>query len=138
MPSKPGKSKSKAKPAKPTQEELDAERLREIESRIKELTQLISEGTDRTAADQKLQAARDQHAEHKGNRKERAYYRGAGTGGGRPIPLSQHTRAHLELADALRLRIRLGDYALELADSLERLSEEQVEILEREVKRARY
>ena len=60
MPSKPSKSKSKskAKPAKPTQEELDAERLREIESRIKELTQLISEGTDRTAADQKLQAAR--------------------------------------------------------------------------------
>ena len=130
--------KSKKPNAKPTQEELDAERLREIESRIKELTQLISEGTNRTGADQKLQSARDQHDEHRGNKKERAYYRGANTGGGKPIPLSQHTRTHLELADALRLRIRLGGYAAELTDSLERLAEEQVEILERELKRARY
>ena len=38
MPTKSKSSKSKFKPAKPTQEELDAERLREIESRIKELT----------------------------------------------------------------------------------------------------
>ena len=130
-------SASKSKPAKPTQEELDAERLREIESRIKELTTLIAEGTDRTGADERLQAARGERDQHKGNRKERAFHKDSNAGG-RPIPVSKHTGAHLKLADALRLRIRLGDYALELADSLERLSEEQVEILERELKRAKY
>ena len=117
-----------AKPKKPTQEELDEERLREIE-----------DGPDRPGADTKLQAARDQRDEQKGNKRERAYYREEpGKGAGKPIPVTQHTRAHLELAGALRLRIRLGEFALELGDSLERLAEEQVEVLERKLKRARH
>ena len=128
-----------AKPKKPTQEELDEERLREIEARIKELTKLIADGHDRPGADTKLQAARDQRDEQKGNKRERAYYREEpGKGAGKPIPVTQHTRAHLELAGALRLRIRLGEFALELGDSLERLAEEQVEVLERKLKRARH
>jgi SOS-response transcriptional repressor LexA len=57
---------------------------------------------------------------------------------GKPIPMTQHTSAHLKLASALKLRIRLGEYALELEDSLSRLAEEQVEVLERQLKRARY
>ena len=133
MPSAAGKSK------KPTQEELDEERLREIEARIKELTRLIADGHDRTGADAKLQAARDQRDEQKGNHRERAFYREQlEKGPGKPIAVTQHTRAHLELASALRLRIRLGEFALDLGDSLGRLAEEQVEVLERKLKRARH
>jgi DNA polymerase III delta prime subunit len=129
-------STTKAKAPKPTQEELDEERLREIEARMKELIQLMSDGVDRPKADERLQTARTTRDTHKGNRKERVFYREKGAG--RPIPVSQHTRAHLELAEALKLRIRLGEYALDLGDSLERLAEEHVEVLERSLKRARY
>jgi hypothetical protein len=123
--------------AKPTKEELDEERLREIEAKIKELTQLIAEGHDRPGADKRLEAARASRDKQKGNHKERTFHK-EDRGSGRPIATSQHTSAHLSLASALKLRIRLGEYALELEDSLARLAEEQVEVLERKLKRARY
>ena len=123
--------------AKPTQEELDEERLREIEAKIKELTQLIGEGHDRAGADERLQTARAHRGEQKGNRGERTYHK-EDKGAGKPTPMTQYTSAHLKLASALKLRIRLGEYAAELEDSLSRLAEEQVEVLERKLKRARY
>jgi hypothetical protein len=126
-----------AKPKKPTQEELDDERLREIEAKIKELIQLIGEGHDRAGADERLQAARASRDEQKGNRRERTFHR-EDRGAGKSIATTQHTSAHLRLASALKLRIRLGEYAAELEDSLARLAEEQVEVLERQLKRARY
>lgn len=132
----PTSAKKKKKAPKPTQEELDEQRLREIEASLKELTQLIADGKDRPAADEGLDRARAARDEHQGNRVERAFYKAQGAG--RPVPVSMHTRSHLELADALKLRIRLGEYALDLGDSLERLAEEQVEVLERTLKRARY
>lgn len=128
-------SSSGAKPKKPTQEELDEERLREIEAKVKELLQLISEGHDREKADAALGEARAKRDEQAGNRKERVYHRERV---GKSIPMTQHTSAHLKLASALKLRIQLGEYAQELEDSLSRLAEEQVEVLERKLKRARY
>ncbi len=133
----PGMPSTGAKPKKPTQEELDEERLREIEAKIKELTQLIGEGQGRAGADERLQAARGHRDEQKGNRGERTYHR-EDKGPCKSVPMTQHTSAHLKLASALKLRIRLGEYALELEDSLARLAEEHVEVLERKLKRARY
>lgn len=103
---------------------------------MRELVQLMADGTDRPRADERLGTARAGRDRHRGNKAERVFYKE--TGAGKPIPVTQHTRAHLELADALRLRIRLGQYARDLGDSLERLAEEQVEVLERCLKRARY
>lgn len=131
-----GQNKKKKKAPKPTQEELDEQRLREIEARLKELAQLMTEGKDRPTADTKLEEARLARDEHSGNHRERVFYRTQTSQ--RPITVSQHTRSHLELAEALKLRIRLGEYALDLGDSLQRLAEEQVEVLERVLKRARY
>ena len=132
-------SSSGAKPKKLTQEELDEERLREIEAKVKELLQLISEGHDREKADAALGEARATRDEQAGNRKERTYHREEkGLSLSKSIPMTQHTSAHLKLASALKLRIRLGEYAQELEDSLARLAEEQVEVLERKLKRARY
>ena len=49
-----------------------------------------------------------------------------------------HTKTALDLAERLKRRIQLGQYALELEDSLSRLSERYVAVLERMLERSRY
>jgi hypothetical protein len=49
-----------------------------------------------------------------------------------------HTKTALDLAETLKLRIKLGQYARELDDSLERLSQRYVAVLERKAGRSRY
>jgi hypothetical protein len=49
-----------------------------------------------------------------------------------------HTKTALDLAEQLKLRIQLGQYALELDDSLQRLSARYVDVLERMLGRSRY
>ena len=123
------------KPAK-TKAELDEERLREIEARIKEAIELLKSGVDRGAADERVARAREERDRHKGNRSRQAFHRHKG--GKDAVPTSVHTKAALDLAEALKLRIRLGDFAADVQDSLARLAEEQNEVLERVLKRARY
>ena len=123
------------KPAK-TKAELDEERLREIEARIKEAIELLKSGVDRGAADERVARAREERDRHKGNRSRQVFHRHQG--GKDAVPTSVHTKSALDLAEALRLRIRLGDFAADVQDSLARLAEEQNEILERVLKRARY
>jgi len=124
-----------SKPAK-TKAELDEERLREIEARIKEAIELLKIGVDRGAADERVARAREERDRHKGNRSRQVFHRHQG--GKDAVPTSVHTKSALDLAEALRLRIRLGDFAADVQDSLARLAEEQNEILERVLKRARY
>jgi hypothetical protein len=124
-----------SKPAK-TKAELDEERLREIEARIKEAIELLKSGVDRGAADERVARAREERDRHKGNRSRQVFHRHQG--GKDAVPTSVHTKSALDLAEALRLRIRLGDFAADVQDSLARLAEEQNEILERVLKRARY
>ena len=54
------------------------------------------------------------------------------------VATTMHTKTELELAEQLKLRIQLGKYALELDNSLKRLSTRYVNVLERVLKRARY
>lgn len=124
-----------SKPAK-TKAELDEERLREIEARIKEAIELLKIGVDRGAVDERVARAREERDRHKGNRSRQVFHRHQG--GKDAVPTSVHTKSALDLAEALRLRIRLGDFAADVQDSLARLAEEQNEILERVLKRARY
>ena len=49
-----------------------------------------------------------------------------------------HTQTKLALAETLKLRIQLGQYARELDDTLERLSVRYVAVLERILGRSRY
>ena len=119
-----------------TKAELDEERLREIDSRISEAIELLKGGVDRAAADERVARAREERDRHKGNRSRQAFHRHKG--GKDAVPTSVHTKAALDLAEALKLRIRLGDFAADVQDSLARLAEEQNEVLERVLKRARY
>ena len=123
------------KDKKPTQEELDDERLREIETKIKELVSLMGERTDRDQANEKLQGAREVREQHRGNKKQNVFHKHEG---GKPISVNMDTKSALDLTEALKKRIKLGEYALDLQDSLNRLAVEQVDILERCLKRARY
>lgn len=111
--------------------ELDQERLRELESRMKEVVDLLGKGATRDGASEGLERARSAREEHKGNGR-RAFH------GEKKIPLKMSTKTNLDLVEALKLRIRVGDFALELEESLQRMAEEQVVLLERELKRARH
>ena len=124
-----------SKPAEKTPEELDEEKLREAESRIKELLALMSAGHTRPKADERLGKAREKRGEHEGNT-DATFHKPGGTG--KPVSVTRDTASLLELAESLELRIKLGGYALELQDALNRYTAQKVDVLERMLKRARY
>ncbi len=116
-----------------TPEQLDEEELREVEGKIKEVLDLMTARHHRTQTDERLLLARSRRDENVGNTQP-VYYMTQG----HHAATTMHTRAELELAEQLKLRIKLGEYALELNDSLTRLSARQVAVLERILSRSRY
>jgi hypothetical protein len=123
---------SSAKPAK-TPEELDEEELREVESKMKEVLDLMTARHRRDDTDARVLEARARRDDHAGNRQPVFH-----VSGGHHAPTTMHTKTELDLAEQLRLRIQLGKYALELDHSLERLSARQVAVLERMLARSPY
>lgn len=119
-------------PAK-TPEELDEEELREVEGRLKEVLDLMTARHHRDRVDEQLELARARRDEHAGN-KQAVFH----VAQGHHAATTMHTKAALDLAEKLKLRIRLGQYARELDESLERLSERHVAVLERMLGRSRY
>ena len=120
------------KPAK-TPEELDEEELREVEGKVKEVLDLMTARHHRDRVDQHLEMARSRRDEHAGN-KQAVFH----ISGSHHVPTTMHTKTALDLAETLKLRIQLGQYARELDDSLERLSLRYVAVLERMLGRSRY
>jgi hypothetical protein len=120
-----------------TPEEKDEEELREVEAKIKEVLALMGERHTRAQTDEKLAAARARRDEHHGNRQS-VFYRVGKVGKGGQVATTLHTQSHLELGEVLKTRIQLGQYAANLEDTLRRLSERHVEVLERILSRSRY
>lgn len=116
-----------------TPEELDEEELREVEGKIKEVLDLMTARHHRDAVDQKLLIARTQRDENMGNTQAVYHHSSA-----HHAATTMHTKTALDLAEQLKLRIQLGKYALELDDSLQRLSTRYVDVLERMLARSRY
>jgi hypothetical protein len=124
-------AESQAKPKTP--EELDEEELREVEGKMKEVLDLMTARHHRTKTDENLQAARARHEEFAGDKRSVFHI-----SSGHHAATTLHTKTALDLGEQLKLRIQLGKYALELDDSLERLSTRQVAVLERMLGRSRY
>ena len=116
-----------------TPEQLDEEELREVEAKLKEVLDLMTHRHHRHRADEALETARLRRDEHAGNRQPVFHITQS-----HHVPTTMHTKTALDLAEQLRLRIQLGKYALELDDTLQRLSERQVAVLERMLGRSRY
>jgi hypothetical protein len=76
--------------------------------------------------DDNLQAARVKWGEYTGD-KQAVFHISAG----HHVPTTMHTKTALDLADQLKLRIKLGKYSPNLDDSLEHLSNRHVAVLER-------
>ena len=129
-----GVSGMSASTKKPTPEEKDQEELREVEAKIKEVVELMTERHSRERVDESLAVAREKRDQHNGDTTRTFRFLGKR----KNIETTVHTRAHMELADVLKTRIQLGQYAADLEDSLRRLSERHVEILERILSRSRY
>jgi hypothetical protein len=116
-----------------TLEEMDEEELREVEAKIKEVTSLMAEGHTRDAVDERVGTARWRRDTHHGDKTSAFYISQHGH-----VPTSKHTQTKLQLAELLKLRIQLGQYARDLDDTLERLSVRYVAVLERILSRSRY
>ena len=119
--------------AEKTPEELDAEELREVEGKLKEVLDLMTARHHRQQTDANLDVARGRRDQHAGDRQS-VYHRTKA----HHAATTMHTKTALDLAEQLKLRIQLGKYALELDEALQRLSERQVAVLERMLGRSRY
>jgi len=117
----------------PTQEEKDEERLREIEERISDLTDLLSQGVTRDSADDRAHEHRERVKSGKGE--PRPLLKVFHDHGGKRIATTRRTQSKMMLAEALKLRIRVGKHAQDLEHALHILVKEQVEILERQLGR---
>ena len=115
----------------PTQEEKDEERLREIEERIEDLTDLLNQGITRHSADDRVSDSRDRVKSGKGE--PRPLLKVFHDHGGKRIATTRRTQSKMMLADSLKLRIRIGKHAQDLEHALHILVREQVEILERQL-----
>lgn len=116
-----------------TPEEMDEEELREIEGKLKEVVGLMAEGHHRDEVDKRLSMARERRDLHHGDRTSTFHITQQGH-----AATTMHTQTKLALAETLKLRIQLGQYARELDDTLERLSVRYVAVLERILGRSRY
>lgn len=116
----------RAKPPAKTAEETDQEELREVEAKIQEILALISAGHTREKVDEELTAARARRDDHQGNHQSVYHQTSQGY-----APTTMHTKTKMELAEKLKTRIQLARYSTNLEDSLRRLSEWHVDILER-------
>ena len=127
------KQKADAEPKEPTQEEKDEERMRELEAKIADLVEIMSSGTTRESADHSVSDAKDRVQTTQGE--ERPFLRVYHDHGGKRIPTTRRTQSKMQLADALKRRIRVGKHAQDLEHGLHILVREQVEILERQLGR---
>lgn len=118
----------------PTQKDIDEQRLREIETDINELIELISYRINKDQATITLDTKQRERQEHLNNR-EQVFHKQKN---GNILHTTMHTKTHMELADALKHRIKLGKYKVNLEESLKELVNEQVEILQRQLKLAKY
>jgi hypothetical protein len=123
---------SAAKPK--TEEELDEEELRDVESKLTEVLDLMTARLSRDQTDVSLEAARIRRYENAGNIQPVFHV----THGGHHVPTTMHTKSTMDLAEQLKNRIKLGKYARELQDSLHRLAERHVKVLEKILARSRY
>ena len=129
-----GEKAAAAEPKEPTQEEKDEERLREIEGRLTDLVDLLQQGATRDSADDRVRTARQRVDSGEGESRPllRVYHDHAG---GKRIATTRRTQSKMHLAEALKLRIRVGKHAQDLEHALHVLVREQVEILERQLAR---
>lgn len=127
------KTKADAEPKEPTQEEKDEERLRELEAKITDLTELLSKGVTRESADRDVDTHRERAESCKGEKAP--FLRVFHDHGGKRIATTRRTQSKMHMAEALKLRIRVGKHAKDLEHALHILVREQVEILERQLGR---
>lgn len=128
--------KTKAAVKEPTEEEQDEERLCEVEAKLEDLVDLLSQGATRDSSDAKINEARSRVQSGKDESKPllRVFHQQKG---GKRISTTRRTQSKMHLADALKLRLRVGQHAQDLEHALHVLVKEQVQILERQLARKR-
>ena len=116
-----------------TQEELDEERLRELEAKIADVAKLLSEGNTRQHMTRKVKRAREQVASGDGEARPllTVYHSHAGM----KIPTTRRTQSKMELVRLLKEQERANAHPHDLEHALHTYVREQLEIMERKVAR---
>lgn len=117
----------------PTQEEIDEERLREIEAKIEDITDLLSQNLSRESVDKEIEGHENRVKSTSGE--SVPYLRVYHDHGGKRIPTTRRTQAKMKLAESLKTRIRLAENTADLEHGLHILVKEQIEILKRQLSR---
>ncbi len=129
------KSGAEKQPADKSQEELDEERLKEIEQKLTDLIELIHAKVTRESLDKDVETHRKRVESTKGeSRPYTQIYHEHGSSG-KKIPTTRRTSSKMHLVDSLKMQLRVSKHPKDLEHALHILVQEQLEILERQTKR---
>ena len=115
-----------------TPEELDEQELREVEAEMKEVLDLLSRRQNREDAGRQLEQRRATREAHEHNGQPAMHMHGSTR-----APTTMRTKVCLDLGESLKTNIALHRHAASLEDSLHRLCERHVAVLERILERAK-
>jgi len=109
-----------------TQEEKDEEELREVETKLTEILDLMTQRKSRQSADDELTNARRSHGIHQGNKQPVMHINQK-----HHVPTTMHTKTVLDLADKIKQKIEVFQFGQELETALGKHAGRYLEILER-------
>ncbi len=105
-----------------------------MEAKLKEVLDLMTARHHRDRVDEALAVARERRERSVRDRQPIYHH----TASGHHAATTMQTKAALDLAEQIKLRIQLGQYTRELDATLERLSERYLAVLERQLGHSRY
>jgi len=109
-----------------TQEEKDEEELREVEGKLTEILDMMTQRKSRESADDELMRARDAHSVHHGNKQPVMHITSK-----HHVPTTMHTKTALDLAEKVKQKIEVHKYGMELQAALGIYAARYLSVLER-------
>ena len=113
----------------PTQEELDEQKLQELEKKIEQIQSMMEQDINRQSNHQKYLGLKKQMSEHKSESKP--LYRVYHKHGGSQINVYRKSSQLMDMVNTLKTGIDLHSYPNDLNFILYQLLDEQVELLEK-------
>ena len=109
-----------------TQKEKDEEELREVEAKLTQILDLLTQRKGRQVAEDELEQARKSHEIHEGNKQPVMHITQK-----HHVPTTMHTKTVLDLAEKIKQKIEVCKFGQELETALRNHAGKYLEILER-------
>ena len=109
-----------------TQQEKDEEELREVEAKLTDILDLMTQRKSRRTAEDELMQARQSHGIHEGNKQPVMHITQR-----HHVPTTMHTKTVLDLAEKLKQKIEVHKFGMELEAALGIYAARYLKVLER-------